>query len=113
MITNLKPYPAYKDSGVPWLGEVPAHWEVRTIKIIARIRYGLGQPPKEMDGGIPMLRATNISRGKICDKDLLSVDPLDVPPNRGVLPHAGEIIVVRSVAFTADSAIVPEAYEGA
>ena len=28
MAAELKPYPAYKDSGVPWLGEVPAHWEV-------------------------------------------------------------------------------------
>ena len=26
MIANLKPYPAMKDSGVPWLGEVPEHW---------------------------------------------------------------------------------------
>ena len=25
---KLKPYPVYKDSGVPWLGEVPEHWEV-------------------------------------------------------------------------------------
>ena len=24
-----QPYPAYKDSGVEWLGEVPEHWEVR------------------------------------------------------------------------------------
>ena len=23
MIDGLKPYPAYKDSGVPWLGQVP------------------------------------------------------------------------------------------
>ena len=29
MIENLKPYPEYKDSGLPWLGEVPAHWEIR------------------------------------------------------------------------------------
>ena len=29
VIDGLKPYPAMKDSGVPWLGEVPAHWEVR------------------------------------------------------------------------------------
>ena len=29
MIADLKPYPAYKDSGVPWLGEVPGHWEAR------------------------------------------------------------------------------------
>ena len=28
----LKPYPDYKDSGVQWLGKVPAHWEVRRLK---------------------------------------------------------------------------------
>ena len=32
MIADLRPYPAYKDSGVPWLGEVPAHWEVRRLR---------------------------------------------------------------------------------
>ena len=33
MIHNLKPYPAYKDSGVLWLGEVPEHWEVARLII--------------------------------------------------------------------------------
>ena len=32
MTTTLKPYPAYKDSGVPWLGEVPEHWEMRKLR---------------------------------------------------------------------------------
>jgi type I restriction enzyme S subunit len=32
MIEELKPYPAYKDSGVPWLGQVPVHWEVKPLK---------------------------------------------------------------------------------
>ena len=36
----LKPYPAYRDSGSPWLGEVPEHWEVRRLKQICRIEYG-------------------------------------------------------------------------
>ena len=27
-----QPYPAYKDSGVEWLGEVPEHWEVVALK---------------------------------------------------------------------------------
>lgn len=26
---RFKPYPAYKDSGVEWLGEIPAHWSVQ------------------------------------------------------------------------------------
>ena len=34
MAAELKPYSAYKDSGVPWLGEVPAHWEVYKLRSI-------------------------------------------------------------------------------
>lgn len=30
-------YPAYKPSGVPWLGDVPEHWEVRRLKYTASI----------------------------------------------------------------------------
>lgn len=29
MSDKLKPYPKYKDSGVPWLGQIPEHWDVR------------------------------------------------------------------------------------
>src|SRR5664279_4795667 len=32
MVTEIKPYPVYKDPGVPWLGQVPEHWNVRRIK---------------------------------------------------------------------------------
>ena len=36
MIDGLKPYPKYKDSGVPWLAEVPEHWEVQRLKYLFR-----------------------------------------------------------------------------
>ena len=32
MITDLKPYAEYKESGLPWLGRVPGHWEVRRLR---------------------------------------------------------------------------------
>ena len=35
--TTFKKYPAYKDSGVEWLGEIPAEWEVLKIKNVSRI----------------------------------------------------------------------------
>ncbi len=38
MIADLKPYPAYKDSGVPWLGEVPEHWEAHRIRNATEMR---------------------------------------------------------------------------
>ena len=34
---RFKPYPAYKDSGVEWLGEIPAHWEVGRLKYLASL----------------------------------------------------------------------------
>ena len=55
MIADLKPYPAMKDSGVEWLGEMPAHWEVRRLKHICRMEYG-GALASEVrqDGAVPV-----------------------------------------------------------
>ena len=110
---GLDPSVQMRDSGVEWLGEIPAHWEVKRLKTIAEIRYGLGQPPKESPDGLPLVRATNVNRGRITEADMLYVDPRDVPPGRRASLSTREIIVVRSGAYTADSAIIPEKYEGA
>jgi type I restriction enzyme S subunit len=44
MIENLKPYPEYKDSGLPWLREVPAHWEIARSKRLFKQRKDFAQP---------------------------------------------------------------------
>ena len=36
MMDGLKPYPSYKASGLPWLGETPAHWDVKRAKYFFR-----------------------------------------------------------------------------
>lgn len=36
MLDGLKPYPAYRESAVPWLGKVPEHWDVRRLKSLFR-----------------------------------------------------------------------------
>jgi type I restriction enzyme, S subunit len=38
VIDGLKPYPRMKDSGVPWLGDVPEHWEVQRLRKVAEMR---------------------------------------------------------------------------
>ena len=37
---SLPRYPAYKDSGVEWLGEVPGHWEVWKLRGLSRLESG-------------------------------------------------------------------------
>ncbi len=40
MIADLKPYPAMKDSGVEWLGNVPEHWKPIAVKRHYSIQLG-------------------------------------------------------------------------
>ena len=42
MTTKHKPYPAYKPSGVEWLEEIPAHWEVNRLKSFATVQLQRG-----------------------------------------------------------------------
>ncbi len=44
-LRRFKPYPAYKDSGVEWLGEIPAHWEVKKVKRLCLVRRGASPRP--------------------------------------------------------------------
>lgn len=103
---GLNPDAPMKDSGIEWLGEIPAHWEVTRIKRISSIRYGIGEPPVYHEVGTPLFRATNVDGGKILNEGMVYVDPSDIPANRIVWLDVGDIIVVRSGAHTGDSAIV-------
>jgi hypothetical protein len=38
MIADLKPYVEYKESGLPWLGQVPGHWETRRLRHACEMR---------------------------------------------------------------------------
>jgi len=42
---KLPRYPIYKESGVEWLGEVPEHWKVCSIKWLAPVRRGASPRP--------------------------------------------------------------------
>lgn len=44
----LKPYPAYKPAGVPWLQQVPEHWEVLPHRAMFTEVKEAGQPEDEM-----------------------------------------------------------------
>ncbi len=107
---GLNPDAPMKDSGIEWLGEVPEHWKIVALKRVASICYGIGEPPKYQAEGIPLIRATNIHNGRLFEDGLVFVNPADIPEKRIVWLSAGDIIVVRSGAYTGDSAIIPEGY---
>jgi type I restriction enzyme S subunit len=59
----FKPYPAMKDSGVPWLGKVPAHWDIAPPKRALQSRSAGTVPiknkasPEPRDGLVPAFSA--------------------------------------------------------
>jgi len=44
---GLDPNVPMKDSGIEWLGKIPAHWEVTTLKRIGDLQAGAGFPDEE------------------------------------------------------------------
>ena len=64
---SLPRYPEYKDSGVEWLGEVPAHWVVQRLKqSIFSCRNGIWG--NEAQGGmddIPCVRVADFDHQKL------------------------------------------------
>jgi type I restriction enzyme S subunit len=60
-------YPEYKDSGVEWLGEVPGHWGVISIKWLSPVRRGASPRPIDdpkyfdADGEFSWVRIADVS----------------------------------------------------
>ena len=91
MTPNLHPYPAYKDSGVEWLREVPVHWEVRRLKYLLQERdtrsadgreqllrvsqyTGVTQRKRTNDGNKPYTRAESLIGYKYVEHSELVVN---------------------------------------
>lgn len=110
---GLNPNALMKDSGIEWVGQIPKKCTIKKLKYVSYIRYGLGQPPRESLDGLPLIRATNVERGKVTERNLIFVDPNNIPKDRNAILKQEEIIVVRSGAYTGDSAIITKEYEGA
>jgi type I restriction enzyme S subunit len=97
MIADLKPYPDYKDSRLSWLGQVPAHWELRPA-------FGAYEPNHERNQGMKEKTVLSLSYGRIIVK----------PPEklRGLVPESFETyqvvnpgdIILRTVDLQNDHA---------
>ena len=64
MTSDLKPYPAYKDAGIEWMGDVPTHWKVLPNRT-------LFEEVKERDHPEEPMLSVTIKRGVIRQNELL------------------------------------------
>ena len=91
-----QPYPAYKDSGVEWLGEVPRHWELRTFtRSCVEISDYRGATPKKTDSGVFLVTAKNIRQGWIdyaTSREFVAQEEYSSIMRRG-LPRVGDLLI--------------------
>lgn len=94
---GLDPHAPMKDSGIEWLGEVPAHWEVKPVKALAALAGRIGfrgyttadlvaegegaitlSPSNIVGGEISYEKCTYISWAKFEESPEIIVEPKDV-----------------------------------
>ena len=91
-------YERYKDSGIPWLVEVPEHWEVKRLKFITnRIVDGAHFTPTYVNEGIPFLRVTDIQEKNI-DMEKIKYIPLEEHQEliKRCNPQKGDILLSKN-----------------
>lgn len=113
---TLRRYERYKDSGVEWLGAVPAHWKVVPLKHVADFRSG-GTPDKGnldyWDGTVPWASAKDLKADELFDTtDHITSEALAAGV-ASILPANSVLVVVRGMilarAFPVACARVPMA----
>lgn len=60
---RFKPYPAYKNSGVEWMGEIPADWDVKPWRYCCRVTEGQVAPDDDRFRDRIMIAPNHIESG--------------------------------------------------
>lgn len=94
---GLNPNAPLKPSGIPWLGDIPEHWDVMALKFCASLQSGLtlgknyGSEPTD---SYPYLRVANVQHGRV---DLRVVKRISVPPRdaAGATLRTGDVLMTE------------------
>ena len=92
-------YPAYKPSGVEWLGDVPEHWESARLKafLLRPMRNGLFKKKDAFGSGAPLVNVADIYQDSF-QIDPASLDRVQTTPDelRTYQVRTGDLFFVRS-----------------
>ncbi len=109
-------YPAYKDSGVEWLGEVPEHWKwCRLRNVVSLVTTGSrGWSSYASDTGPLFIRVANLSRGalKLRFDDVVRLNLPDTSEAQRTRIKAGDLLI-SVTAYIGSVGVVPEELEEA
>jgi len=96
-MSQYKPYPKYKDSGVEWLGDVPEGWIVTSLKRYCNVTDGSHHSPKVQDIGFPFISVTDVGHNNINFKNCKKILEQDFKRliKEGCQPNIGDILLTK------------------
>jgi type I restriction enzyme S subunit len=93
---GLDPSAPMKDSGIEWLGEVPAHWGIIPLKYVVQFTSG-GTPAKDVaeywDGDIPWASAKDL-KSETLSRTQKTITESAIDDGRAALIESGSVVVV-------------------
>jgi type I restriction enzyme, S subunit len=106
---GLNPNARMKPSGVEWLGDLPEHWDTRTIaKASTKITNGYVGPTRDIlvATGTPYIQATHIKGGRINFDDGYFVTTEWSNAHAKSILFEDDVLIVQTGAGTGDVALV-------
>jgi type I restriction enzyme S subunit len=117
---GLDPTAPMKGSGVEWLGEMPAHWEITPIKNLCYVNDGNHgeEYPKDSDSatkedGVPFIRAGDFENFKIIEDDLRYISREKNDSMRKGNLQENDILFVNRGATIGKIGFIDKSYVGA
>lgn len=97
---GLNPAAPMKDSGIDWLGQIPAHWEVKRLSFVSQVIDCKHRTPEYIDDGVPLVSTSEISPYRIDyeTKRQVSEEELALMSEGGRQPRMNDIIYSRNAS---------------
>lgn len=94
----MKPYASYRPSGVPWLGDVPAHWAGKRLRdCVDGCSNGVwGDDPDGGDDDIPVIRVADFDRASRQVVEYETVRKVDSGQRRSRALVPGDMLMEKS-----------------
>ncbi len=108
---GLNPDAPMKPSGIEWLGDVPAHWEVIPLKhLCSLLKDGTHLPPERVGEGVPLLSVRNIVEGAFVlrDDDSMIADESYQELSRAFVPETNDVLLAIVGATLGKTAVIPD-----
>jgi len=93
---GLDPTVAMKDSGVEWLGEVPAHWDVKALRYLGECQNGINIGGDAFGSGSPFVSYGDVYKNEVLPVEVAGLVQSSPEDRQRYSVKAGDVFFTRT-----------------